>query len=262
MARLLILLPTDGKVHTRFMTSFVSLTQALNRRGIAFAIKNYEFSDIVVSRNYLVSYFLSHKDFTHALFLDGDLVFKAGQFFRLWDFNKDFVAAPYPDRRVTGPVLLKAARAAGDLDALDGGKLQELLAQNMRYVVTYDPGVGRDYPRKTEGDFFTVASAGTGFMLITRRVVEEIVENGMAYPYPRTGRLNIYRDAPLFADFFSHHTTPDGNAFYGEDQSFCHRWIFGCGGDVWVDRASKVSHIGEFTYYGDYSVASGLQGER
>ena len=49
-------------------------------RDIDFALKTYEFSDLVMYRNYLVSYFLSHADFTHALLLDTDLEFAPTQF--------------------------------------------------------------------------------------------------------------------------------------------------------------------------------------
>lgn len=90
-------------------------------------------------------------------------------------------------------------------------------------------------------------------MLITRKVVEDIVANGQARPLTRTGKLDLYQDAPCFTDLFSHHLTEEEDAFHCEDQSFCRRWILGCGGDIWIDCKSKVNHIGSFNFYGDYS---------
>ena len=52
-----------------------------------------------MARNYLLSVFLSDERFTHALFLGSDLSFEPEQFFRLLDFDEDFVAAVYPDRQ-------------------------------------------------------------------------------------------------------------------------------------------------------------------
>ena len=258
--QLVILLPTSGKVHTRFMASLIGLTQSLQRRGIPFALKHYEFSDLVMSRNYLVSYFLSQDNFTHALLLDSDLEFEPSQFYRLADRGEDFVAAAYADRRVTGSVLKAAMETATAEELSSAAGVSQALARHMKYVTS--PSLGKNIPftPKVKGDFMTVASVGTGFMLISRKVVEDIYNNGQARPLPRTGKLNIYADAPRFADFFSHHTTPEGDAFYGEDQSFCRRWILGCEGEIWVDRASKVTHIGEFAFAGDFSVQSGLRG--
>ena len=88
-------------------------------------------------------------------------------------------------------------------------------------------------------------------MLIKRKVVEHIVANDQAHPLARTGSSDIYKDAPRFADFFSHLMIDEKDAFYGEDQSFCCRWILGCGGDIWVDCRAKVTHIGEFSFFGD-----------
>ncbi len=256
--KLVILCPTGGTVHTRFMASMIGLTQALQRKGIPFALKHYEFSDLIMSRNYLVSFFLSQQSFTHALLLDSDLVFEPEQFFRLADFDADFTAAVYADRRVTGSVLKKAMATATPEDLATTPGVSRALARHMRYIASTSLGKSIPFDSEIKGDFMTVASAGTGFMLITRKVVEDIVAAGQARPLPRTGQLSIYSDAPRFADFFSHHLTAEGDAFYGEDQSFCRRWILGCGGKVWIDRASKVSHIGEFEFSGDYSYQSGL----
>lgn len=252
MAKIVILVPTGGKVHTKFMKSMIGLTQALSKQNIGFAVKTYEFSDLVMSRNYLVSFFLSQTQFTHALLLDSDLEFSPSQFFRLFDFDEDFAAAPYADRRVTGPVIKEALQNATDEDLVDQASVGRMLARHMRYVATQSLGSEAKFKSKTRDGFHTVASVGTGFMLIKRRVVEEIYNQGHAHPLPRTGGLHIYKDAPKFADFFSHHMTAEKDAFYGEDQSFCRRWILGCSGEIWVDESAVVNHIGEFTYWGDF----------
>ncbi len=261
MTKLVILIPTGGRVHTQFMSCMIGLTQALSKKGIAFSVKTYEFSDLVMSRNYLVSYFLSQEQFTHALLLDSDLEFRPQQVFRLLDFGEDFVAAAYPDRRITGPVLRDAMENAKDEDLESQRSVGKLLARYMRYITTTNLGSEQKFKRIKRDGFHTVASVGTGFMLITRNVVERIVEEGQAHPLPRTGRLNIYQDAPRFADFFSHHMTTAKDAFYGEDQSFCRRWILGCGGQIWVDRQSSVSHIGEFSYHGDFAAHLEAKGD-
>ena len=53
MITLLILMPTGGQIDTPAVHSLLGLTQALPRRGIRFALKTYEWSDLVISRNAL-----------------------------------------------------------------------------------------------------------------------------------------------------------------------------------------------------------------
>ena len=81
MKKVVIAIPTGGgRVHTKFMTCLIALTQKMSSARIAFAVKTYEFSDFVMSRNYLASYFLSQEEITHALLLDSDLEFSPDQF--------------------------------------------------------------------------------------------------------------------------------------------------------------------------------------
>lgn len=252
MTKLLFLLPSTGTVHTAFMTSMVGLTQALQRKKIPFLLKPYEFSDLVMSRNFLASYFLSQDHFTHALMLDSDLSFDSSQFFRLLEFDHDFTAAVYPDRRVTEQVLRRALSAATAQDLKDGRGLQKLLAGHMKYVLTTATAGEHPFQIERKNGFHTATSVGAGFVLLKRNVVEKIYDEGHARPLPRTAGFSDFKQAHRFADFFSHLPTEDGGAYLGEDQSFCKRWRDGCGGKIWVDEYSQVSHIGAQFHYGDY----------
>lgn len=248
---LVILIPTPGHVVTAFFKSLVGLTQALSQRNIAFAIKTYEFSDIVMSRNYLMSFFLSNRKFTHALCLDCDLEFNSTQFFRLLDFQEDCVIAPYPRRQMSIKKLfseIQDNQKRPEAERLDDKKV---LARALGHVVQKSSS-RPDWSAKHRNDFVTVPSAGFGFTLISRRVPEAIVENKLVTAYPYQGKLPIYADAPEFYDFFNHIISPDGRYILGEDQSFFHRWGFGCGQDIWADTQARLIHHGSFGFQGDF----------
>lgn len=66
---LLIMVPNTGMVHTEFMKTIICLTQSLKTKNVAFAMKTVEFSDIVMSRNYLMSYFYPMKSLAMAYLL-------------------------------------------------------------------------------------------------------------------------------------------------------------------------------------------------
>lgn len=243
--QLLFLIPNAGRVHTGFFKSMIGVTQALQNRRIPFAIKTYEFSDLVVSRNYLMSYFLSHKNFTHALMADTDLEFDFEQIDRLLQFGEDFTCGIYPDRRMPKRMLRGASETAQDIE--DG------LAASAKYIMSTSLGGSINFVRRMRGDFATCTAAGGGFMLVTRNVVETMADEGVARSLPRQGQMAIYKDAPRFHDFFSHILSEDEDLLYGEDQSFFRRWIQGCGGQVWADLRSRITHVGEFSFPGDYS---------
>lgn len=230
----------------------IALTQSLPTRGIQFAVKTYEFSDLVTSRNYLASYFLSQTKFTHALMLDSDLSFEPAQFFRLLDFDADFTAAVYPDRRWTSAGLKAALTTANPDDLDDPSSVQRHMAGHLRYILSTYTAKGKPLDIVRRDGFHTAATVGGGFLLIRRAVVEQLVDQGHARKLPRFAQRPDFKDAPNFADFYSHLLTEDGGGMLGEDQSFCRRWQQGCGGDIWIDEASAIAHIGTQTYHGDY----------
>jgi hypothetical protein len=112
MTTLLILMPTGGHIDTPCVHSLMGLTQALSKRGIGFALRTYEWSDLVISRNYLLSVFLGLTKFSHALLLDSDMSFEPDLFFKLLDFDEDFTVAAYPQRRMPWAALRCAVRSS------------------------------------------------------------------------------------------------------------------------------------------------------
>ena len=90
-----------------------------------------------------------------------------------------------------------------------------------------------------------------------RIVPEQMVDNGVAQLLPRTATIPGYENASRFADFFSHLLTDDKEAILGEDQSFCKRWLVGCGGDIWGRWPSQISGITEdYVLRGQYAMSA------
>lgn len=254
--KLLILIPSPGHVVTAFFESMIGLTQALARASIPFAIKTHAFSDIVMSRNYLMSYFLSQPIFTHALCLDCDLGFTPDQFFRLLDLNVDAAVAPYPRRQLSTQKLAQAFAANAALPPDARLRPDQVMARAAGHVVqtaTSQP----EWAQKTKGDFITLPGAGMGFLLISRNVPEMIVARGLVRAFPEQGKLPLYADAPAFHGFFNHGISADGNYIMGEDQTFLQHWIFGCGQDLWADTKARLVHHGAYGFQGDFAAQLG-----
>ena len=176
MTTLLILMPTGGHIDTPCVHSLMGLTQALSKRGIGFALRTYEWSDLVISRNYLLSVFLGLTKFSHALLLDSDMSFEPDLFFKLLDFDEDFTVAAYPQRRMPWAALRSAIEREAVKPEAERASTATLLAQSLRYNI---PGVfekGQPWPLERRDGFRKVPGAGTGFMLLKRAVPEKMAE--------------------------------------------------------------------------------------
>jgi len=132
-----------GMCQAEYFKSCLSLTQALNGIGFShdFLITTNE-SLIQRARNTSVARFLE-TDFSHLMFIDGDIEFSVEDVQRVWNLEGDISVGLYPMKRVDEP-----------LSAWVGGKLI------------------RDLPDSP----FEVDYAGTGFMLIKREVFEDFQE--------------------------------------------------------------------------------------
>lgn len=253
MTTLMILMPTGGQIDTPAVHSLLGLTQALTKTGITFALKTYEWSDIVISRNYLMSCFLADKKFSHALLLDSDISFHPRLFFELLAFDADFTCAPYPQRRMQWSRFRALIEREAAKPEADRASTATLLAESLRYNIagTYD--AGEPWPYEVRNGFRKVPGAGTGFMLIRRSVPERMVETGAAQPVP--GFNGPGYPGADFHDFFSHLRGRDGAVMHGEDSSFCRRWIEHCGGEIWCHETAKITHHGDLAFPGDYGLA-------
>lgn len=251
---LMIAMPTQGEIATPTVKSLIGLTQGLARRGVPFGLETYEFSDIVFSRNQLLSIFLTRDRFTHMLCLDADMSFQPQAIFRLMAFQKPFTATAYPQKhpswsRIRALIEAEAAKPEASRLAMD-----KILAQAWTYNHQRAAFGGAPWVPKRRNGFITVPATGTGMMLLDRSVPETMVARGAAVPKPRMAEVPLHKGLK-YHDFFSHLSAPDGGLLYGEDQSFCLRWVEHCDGEIWLDTESPVIHYGTKPFHGDYTRA-------
>jgi hypothetical protein len=91
--------------------------------------------------------------------------------------------------------------------------------------------------------FARVQGTGMGLCLLKRRVFEEMVAKGVA----KTKR-EFHPDMSVkvpFYNFFDHIYLDFGD-YLSEDYSFCHRWVVGCGGEIWACVDESIGHCGMF----------------
>ena len=212
--RLFIGIPCyDGKLNVKTAFSIAQLMPIAAQLGIKVYLSDLSnCSLITMARNALVAEFLK-TDATELLFIDSDVIVTPDDILRLMaqSGGKDITAGAYPRR-------LKEKKFFADV------------------FWTEDGGVEMD------GSLLRVERVGTGFMLIQRHVLEEMVTAHPEWCYED-------RKGPAYAVF--DFQLKDGH-YMGEDYLFCDR-ATAMGFKVYIDSEISLPHIGQMEFTSNFA---------
>lgn len=201
----------DGKVPIQWVNVFVELYRASRQFG--FKVSFYYFAHgalITNNRNNAVTEMLEIEDSTHLLFIDSDILFEAK------DVVKLLVATSMPEYDlVAGVYPLKLDEPQFQVETF--GKVS--------------------LPDQTDHGLWEIKAVGTGFMMMKRKVLEQMVKEYPELKYTWKGKTTY----ALF------HQCMEDDRYMGEDISFCKRWRL-IGGKLWVDPSIRLKHIGTKIY--------------
>ncbi len=248
MPKLMLALPAyGGQVTTVFMESLLRLAELARGQGIVITLKILSQESLIPrGRNTLVAEFLGRPELTHLLFIDADIGFDPRGILRMLAFDKPLIGGAYAKKGIDWARVHAAATA---------GKPPEALAQaGLDYALNLidEDLAGQSRIPVTEG-FVRVSKCGTGIMLIRREVL-----TAMAAQYPELRYENDIAgyDNPQtrgnFWGFFDTLHHPLTRRYLSEDYAFCYRWTQGCGGEIWMDVESVVTHHGSYGYRGSF----------
>ncbi len=223
-----------GLVTHGYMNSVVGLMDRAAAMGVRFGL-NLLANDALITRARaaIVAAMLDEPAATHLLFIDADISFPPEQVARLLAAGKDMAAATYPVKSIDWAAIPE--RAVNN---------QEPLAEaGLVYVGKLAEG------GKTDGAFAAAEYAGTGFLLIARAALLRMIA---AYPETRFRSVQSFPPSPpsenLYALFDC--MIDEAGAYLSEDYAFCRRWRK-LGGDLWLDRASTLTHTGPYSFPGN-----------
>lgn len=186
--------------------SCMNLKEELTRSGFAHDwLIGWNESLVTRARNEMTAQFLA-SEHSHMFWLDADIEFEPIDVARLWNLQADIAVGCYAMKRLDMP-----------LSAWRNGKL-------VRF-------------EECPASPFEVDFAGTGFMLIARKVVETLAALSETYEGPN-GRVAALYMTPVHND-----------GFESEDYHFCRR-AREAGFKIIADPAIKLGHYGQFRYGG------------
>ena len=196
---------------------------------------------ITRARNELARLFLE-KGFDYLMFIDADISFDGQAVATLMAADKDIVCGIYPKKEVDWKKVAEAAKLGKENLADYGGAFVFNMVGNRAET--------------NEDGCIEVRHGGTGFMLIKRKVFEDLM------PHVPTYRTSSFKDPvtgeyakPLTHEFFAT-SIDDSGALLSEDYHFCELWRKH-GGTIWANPFIKLEHVGTYVFGGDIVKSGG-----
>ena len=168
---------------------------------------------ITRARNYCVDEFL-RSDATHLMFIDADIRFEPESILRMLLADAGVICGLYPMKGIP-----------------------------IKYVLNIVPNA------RQIGDLFEVSTSGTGFMLINRKIIQDLFDKLPELKYKDSLNLGEQYEKHMYALF---DTMIDENGHYlSEDWTFCKRVREVLRIPIWVDKTVKLDHLGAYNFQGD-----------
>jgi len=258
--RLMVATPCYGgqttALYTQSMLKLQSECARYKIEMVLLAITNE--SLITRARNDLVYHFLKHKDargvFEYIMFIDADIQFEADHVIRLIVHNKDIVTGAYPMKLINYNNIENKALPVTTLV-----KLTTEYAVNPKFTEEEaERARNSDQPERitlqVKNGLIEVLDAGTGFMLIKRGVLEQMITAFPEIKYVRDmTSLNadgsIDRTTDTQYALFDGSIDEESRRYLSDDYTFCRRWQK-IGGRIWTDPEIVLNHVGTHVFRG------------
>lgn len=243
---LIIATPCYGGAVTELYTqSMFNLVTLCMQYGVSLGYTTIANESLVTrARNELVNTFMK-SNATHLMFIDADIQFNAKDVIRMILADVDVIAGSYPLKTIDWQMIAESAKKGQT-------ELEEIKRSAINYVVNiHKPDsemVGKTVDVTVTNGRLEVYDAGTGFMLIKRHVIEQMIE---AYPetmyYSDKDMTDTLENRKRYALF---DTMIDSEQRYlSEDYTFCRRWQ-ALGGKIHLDVGTILNHVGTMTFPG------------
>lgn len=205
----------NGTIYESCFNSYMRFTMVAMKNGINFSLDTMVNESLIPrGRNNLVAKFLANKAATHLMWIDADIKWEPDHVFRMALYNAGVVCGLYPMKGI--PV---------------------------RYVLNALPNGQR------HGSLMEVSTAGNGFMLIKREVIENLIAAMPETKYKDSLNLGSQYEPFMYALF---DTMIDEHGYYlSEDWTFCKRVRDKLKVPIWVDTDIKLDHNGTYNFQGD-----------
>lgn len=237
MAKVYIATPMYGGVCSgQYTKSLITLFFQLQKDGHQVLFGDlYNESLITRARNTLTAMFLK-TDADYMLFIDADQGFDAAGVSKMVSEGVDLVGAAVPMKAINWDRVRRAVKEEqSDLSVHTG-------YYNINTIKKEDLLSIKDNPTK----LLEVASVGTGLMLLSRKVFEDLKDLVEEY---RSDQLDIggIKNGDTIKDYWHTSIDPESNRLLSEDYKICKMWR-DLGNKVYLAPYIRVTHAGSYIF--------------
>jgi len=242
--KLLVATPAYGDVlYTPYVRSLLRLQRVLHQRRDTMSHLVVSYAEVSEARNFLLTHWLDKTDASHILFVDADMGFEPALIQRMIARKKPVVGVVYPRRQLDLDRVTQSVRA--------GANAARASARGHDFILRTLRGA-----QPTRDGFLRVAGVGAGILLIERGCIAAMLKKLPGLEDKAAAKsMPLAKDLKRLIRAFDPVTV--GGARLSEDFSFCHRWAEECGGEVWANIDTAVTHVGLFRFGASYADAGG-----
>lgn len=220
-----------GHCTKQYAASILNLQTEGRKRDLVIRLDTTENESLITrARNMSVARFMLSES-PYLLFIDADIHFQPEAVFQAIDADEDVVVSPYPKKRIVWDQAEKEVKEGGtkDMDRVTADLVINVKEQ--RAVIEKER-------------FVNVLDGGTGFMLIKRQVILDMIKH-----YPELECMNDHPNVPIkeYYALFDCMIDPDSKRYLSEDYAFCRRWQM-MGKSIKMNIESTLGHIGTIPF--------------
>ena len=239
MAKLFVSTPMyGGQCFGFYNQSLIQLNNLLRNSGNE-CVVSFIFNESLITRarNALAHNFLK-TDCTHLMFIDADIRFNPGDIPPMVDADKEIICGIYPKKEINWHTVKAAVERGVPVD-----QLKHHTGAFVVNLVDYSPSVTVPINQPVE-----IWNGGTGFMLIKRKVFEQLADMVPAYINDVTDLSGSIKEEWIM-EYFATSIEEGTNRLLSEDYHFCNIWRQ-AGGKVWAAPWVNLGHIGTYLFEG------------
>ena len=239
-----------GMASAVYLQSLIGFSNLSKKFGVEYVLVTLINESLITrARNDIVSQFLNYKDaqghLDYLMFIDADIQFEPDSILRLIAHNKDIVAGAYPLKVINYNEISKIT-----------GTPEEMAVMSTEYVINVkftSEEKKNKLQVEIEDGVIEVHDAGTGFMLIKRSALLQMIEKYPGTRYTRdmksideNGKI-VQTNDYQYALFDT--SIDEDNRYLSEDYTFCRRWQK-IGGRIFIDPLIVLNHMGSHVFRG------------
>jgi hypothetical protein len=239
-AKLFVATPMYGGMCTGMYASAVmQCVGAFGQAGIQMYYSFMMNESLITRARNSMAYDFMKSDATHLMFIDADIAFNPNDIPRMVDADKDIICGIYPKKEINWVEVSEAVKKGVPTDHL----------QYHTGAFVLNLANGEQSKTGNINEPIEIANGGTGFMLIKRKVFEDLADKVPSYTNDMYHAVDTVREVKVIKEYFATSIDEESNRLLSEDYHFC-KISRQAGFKVWCAPWASFSHTGTYNFSG------------